>query len=439
MSKQHTYPSEKAIQQLLLEKGQPIIGFKNLEPLLEKMSRAKVVMLGEASHGTHEYYTWRTYLTRKLVTDYGFNFIGVEGDWPDCFEVNQYIKHKDPPGEHAETVLRRFDRWPTWMWANWEITGLTEWLHSYNKDHQGPEQVGFYGLDVYSLWDSLRAVRQYLTQYEPEALQQAEKAFRCFAPYRDDETSYAYAAQAVPGRCQEEVVQLLQNLKRQQGKNAGGAEAHFSAEQNALIAVNAEKYYRTMIGGGAASWNVRDSHMAETLDRLLQLHGPNVKAIVWVHNTHIGDARATSMAGEGMYNIGQLAREQYGRNQVFLLGFGSYRGSVMAASSWGAAHQVMEVPEAREGSWEYHLHAAGGNRLLFSEDMQGTLLAEHQLGHRAIGVVYRPQYERYGNYVASLIPERYDAFIYLDQTRALHPLHGEGPSGKVPDTYPFGV
>lgn len=439
MSKRNTYPFDKEIQQVLLEKGQSIDGFKNLEPLLKQMSQAKVVMLGEASHGTHEFYTWRTYLTKKLVQDYGFNFIGVEGDWPDCFEVNQYIKHKDAAGETAESVLRRFDRWPTWMWANWEITGLTEWLHGYNKDQQWPEQVGFYGLDVYSLWDSLTAVRQYLTQHEPEALKQAEKAFRCFAPYRDDETSYAYAAQAVPGRCQEEVVELLQNLKRQQSKSSDGAEAHFSAEQNALIAVNAEKYYRTMIGGGAASWNIRDSHMAETLDRLLQLHGPHAKAIVWEHNTHIGDARATSMADEGMYNIGQLAREQYGRDQVFLLGFGSYQGSVMAATSWGAARQVMEVPEAREGSWEYHLHAAGGNRLLLSEDLQGTLLSEHPLEHRAIGVVYRPQYERYSNYVASSIPERYDGFIYLDQTKALHPLHGEGRSEKIPDTYPFGV
>ncbi|OLY94850.1 protein-L-isoaspartate O-methyltransferase [Cnuella takakiae] len=421
------------------EKGRVLDGFKNLDPLFDKMSRARVVMLGEASHGTHEYYTWRTYITKKLITDYGFNFIGVEGDWPDCYAVNRYIKHKEGAGSSAEAVLRGYDRWPTWMWANWEITGLTEWLHQYNKGKSWPNQAGFYGLDVYSLWDSLTAVRQYLAANDPEALHQAEKAFRCFAPYKDDETSYAYAAQVVPQRCQQEVVHLLQQFQREKDGRGDDAEERFAAEQNALVTVNAEKYYRTMIGGGAASWNVRDSHMAETLERLMQLHGPDSKAIVWEHNTHIGDARATSMSDEGMYNIGELARKQYGKGDVFLLGFGSYAGSVMAATSWGAPQQVMEVPEARENSWEYHLHAAGGNRLLLSDDLRESVLAEKRLGHRAIGVVYRPQYEKFGNYVATLVPERYDGFIFLDQTKALHPLHGEAHNQKMPETYPFGV
>lgn len=293
-------------------------------------------------------------------------------------------------------------------------------------------------MDVYSLWDSLNEVRNYLKEHEPEALQQAEKAFRCFAPYRDDETSYAYAAQLPPSSCQDAVIRLLQEVRLKVPQYDSDEEV-FSTQQNALIAVNAEKYYRAMMAGGPNSWNVRDSHMAETLDRLLQFHGPETKAIIWEHNTHIGDSRATSMIDEGMYNIGELVRTTYNPEEISLVGFGSYSGTVIAGKSWGAPHQIMEVPEAREGSWEYLLHLAGGNRLLFSEDLEQTPFENQSFGHRAIGVVYRPQYERYGNYVASVIPRRYDAFIYLDHTRALHPLHGESKNKKMPDTYPFGM
>lgn len=430
---------ERSIRETLLEHSHPLSTMKGLDELVAKMAHSKVVMLGEASHGTHEYYTWRTYITKKLIAEHGFSFVGVEGDWPDCFEVNQFVKHRLPEPTTAEAVLRRFDRWPTWMWANWEIVALAQWMYDYNKERTGQQQAGFYGLDVYSLWDSLSAVQQYLREHAPGELAQAEQAFRCFAPYRDDETSYAYAAQAVPNRCADEVTGLLKQLRAQRMLSGSDAEQGFSAEQNALVTVNAETYYRTMINGGAASWNIRDSHMAETLDRLLRFHGPAAKAIVWEHNTHIGDARATTMTDEGMYNIGELARKRYGEEQVYLVGFGSYSGTVLAAKAWGAEQEIMTVPEAGKGSWEYHLHQAGGNRLLYSSQLKGSILDELALGHRAIGVVYRPQYEQYGNYVPSRILHRYDAFLYIERTKALHPLHGEMQTTKVPDTFPFGV
>jgi erythromycin esterase-like protein len=214
----------------------------------------------------------------------------------------------------------------------------------------------------------------------------------------------------------------------------------FSAEQNALIAVNAEKYYRAMIQGGPHSWNVRDRHMADTLDRLLKFHGEQSKAIIWEHNTHIGDARATDMTTEGMFNIGELARLAYPAEDVVLLGFGSYKGTVTAGHAWGAPMQTMIMPEARKNSWEYLLHTAGqNNKLLMMEDFSGDLFMENHLGHRAVGVVYQPQYEQYGNYVPSILPLRYDAFIYIDETTALYPLHIKPDGHQMPETYPFGV
>jgi erythromycin esterase-like protein len=244
----------------------------------------------------------------------------------------------------------------------------------------------------------------------------------------------------VPDLCQDEVISLLQEIQRKLPQYDSDEEMVFSAEQNAIIAVNAEKYYRAMINGGPHSWNVRDSHMEETLERLLHFHGPESKAIVWEHNTHIGDSRATDMTDEGMYNIGELVRTRYPQNEIALIGFGSYEGTVIAGNSWGAPMKVMDLPEARDGSWEYLLHQAGdSNKLLFMADFKDISYFNQRIGHRAVGVVYRPHYESYGNYVPTILPLRYDAFIYIDRTSALHPLHLEPHSFKMPDTYPFGM
>jgi erythromycin esterase-like protein len=431
--------NEKEAAALIAERSVQLNVPEDLDGLMEKIGDARVVMLGEASHGTHDYYTWRSHISKRLITEKHFNFIVVEGDWPDCFRINHYIKGGTREGATAIEVLKKFDRWPTWMWANWEVAALAEWLREHNKTKQGRQRAGFYGLDVYSLWESLHSIMQYLEKVDPAALQKALETFKCFEPYKEDGTSYAYASQVVPRICEDDVVSLLNEIQRKLPQYDSGEETVFSTEQNALIAVNAEKYYRAMVRGDAESWNIRDSHMQETLERLLDFHGPDSKAIVWAHNTHIGDARATDMADDGMFNIGELARKRY-RGDTFLVGFGSYGGTVIAGKSWGAEMQAMMVPDGRKGSFEALLHRVGPqNKLLLMDDFRDTLFDDRHLDHRAIGVVYRPEYERYGNYVPSIIARRYDAFIYLDKTKALHPLHITPRSAEAPVTYPFGL
>ena len=413
----------------------------DLAPLFKRIGDARIVMLGEASHGTNEYYTRRAYITKKLIQEKGFNFIAVEGDWPDCYRLNRYIKNYPSSGGNAYDVLKEFNRWPTWMWANWEIVALAEWLYEFNRNLPANKKAGFYGLDVYSLWESMESIMKYLRKTDPGALKVAEEAYECFEPYRKEEgTSYARASQFVPELCQNEVVHLLKEIQQKLPLYNTDYENVFSAEQNAFVIVNAEKYYRAMIQGGPHSWNVRDRHMADTLERLLNYHGEKSKVIVWEHNTHIGDARATDMQDEGMYNIGELARLHHHEKGVVLVGFGSYEGTVMAGHSWGAEMEYMKMPPARKGSWEYLLREAGAkNKLLMMDDFMKDVFMENHIGHRAIGVVYNPKYEQYGNYVPTILPMRYDAFIYLDETHGLHPLHIKPDGHQVPETYPFGV
>lgn len=409
----------------------------DLDGLFEKIGDARIVMLGEASHGTHEYYTWRSYITKKLIVEKNFSFVAVEGDWPDCYNINKFIKGQCEDGTQIRDVLKDFDRWPTWMWANWEIAALCDWMFLHNKEHQ--QKVGFYGLDVYSLWESLEAIGKYLEMNEPEALKAATETFRCFEPYKGDETSYAYATRIVPELCEDRVLELLQQIQTRLPQYQLKDENVFGTEQNAVIAVNAERYYRAMIRSNSDSWNIRDSHMQQTLERLLEFHGAGSKAVIWAHNSHIGDASATDMADDGMYNIGELARKAF-PGQTFLAGFASYGGSVIAGNSWGATMQPMLVPDGRKGSIEYLLHNIGKtNKLLLMDDVRDSLFNEKYIPHRAIGVVYRPAHEGYGNYVPSILAKRYDALIYLDKTQALHPLHLHPNKMVVPETYPFGL
>ncbi|HJW18482.1 MAG TPA: erythromycin esterase family protein [Flavisolibacter sp.] len=411
---------------------------KDLDALMEDIADADVVMLGEASHGTHEFYTWRTAITKRLIMEKGFNFIGVEGDWPDCYRINRYIKGYQDGGNDIQTILKNFDRWPTWMWANWEIAALAEWLKEYNQSRPINKKIGFYGLDVYSLWDSMKQMLAYLEKEDVQAAAAVKRAIKCFEPYDEDEQLYARYS-LTEHSCRDQVLELLKEVRLRAQFLDGDPEAGFNTEQNALIAVNAEKYYTAMMGFDNESWNVRDRHMMETLDRLRVFHGKMAKAIVWEHNTHIGDARATDMKRGGMVNIGQLAREQYGINEVYLVGFGCYQGSVIAGEAWGALMEEMEVPGAREGSIEYQMHKENprDHYLLFNTaDIQRKY--DTSIRHRAIGVVYNPERERHGNYVPSIMSQRYDAFVFLHTTRALHPLHLKPNDEKMPETYPFG-
>jgi erythromycin esterase-like protein len=423
----------------------PLRSAGDLDPLLQRIGDARYVLLGEASHGTHEYYTWRTEISRRLIEEQGFHFIAVEGDWPDCFRVNCYVQGRPGSGDSALQVLHAFDRWPTWMWANREVAHLAEWLRERNDGLPEERKVGFYGLDVYSLWDSMRSVTEYLDRTDPELARKARWAYGCFDPYTEDVQEYARATRWVPTSCEQEVVNTLVELR---GHAAGlqrldghpAREAYFNAEQNALVAKNAEQYYRTMVRGGPESWNVRDRHMMLTLDRLMEFYGPQAKGIVWEHNTHIGDARATDMARTGMVNLGQLAREQHQAEGVVLVGFGSYRGSVIAGVEWEAPMQRMRVPEARVGSWEELMHRSAGDQLQILTPESLSAAWYEPRGHRAIGVVYQPEYEAFGNYVPTVLPERYDAFLFIDRTHALQPLHLHPQvEHEVPETYPSGV
>lgn len=408
----------------------------DLDPLMERIGDAHCVMLGEASHGTHEYYTWRTAISKRLIEEKGFNFIAVEGDWPDCYRLNRFIKGYADQDKKSHQLLHDFRRWPTWMWANWEVDALLNWLKQHNTGKAANKRVGFYGLDVYSLWESIEALVNYLQANDPKAADLAKQAIRCFEPYGEDGQEYARAQYSLESSCREEVINLLAEIRKKTPFYDHDPEAALNTEQNAHIAVNAEEYYTNMVGFNDNTWNLRDTHMMETLQRLMTFHGPDAKAIVWEHNTHIGDARYTDMQRHGMFNTGQLAREQFGEKDTVLAGFGSYLGTVIAGKQWGAPMEVMPVPAAREGSVEERMHRKfGENRLLIFDGSNDRY--NEVMPHRAIGVVYNPLYEKYGNYVPTILSSRYDVFLYVDQTTALHPLHIKPDGNQVPETYPF--
>jgi erythromycin esterase-like protein len=427
--------------QALAGRGRPLSGPDHLDPLLDAIGDRRYVLLGEATHGTSEFYTWRTAISRRLIEEKGFSFIAVEGDWPDCYQVDRFIKSKIGSEASPESVLHAFARWPTWMWANREVVELVRWMRTHNDLHPA-NRVGFYGLDVYSLWQSMAAVVAFLESADPVAAREARHAYRCFEPYFEDPREYARATALVPASCEDQAVQILRALaRRSEEYGRDDPEAFFVAEQNALVAANAERYYRTMVRGGAQSWNVRDIHMVETLGRLMDFHGPHAKAIVWEHNTHIGDARYTDMAGEGMVNVGQLVREAQGEAAAMLVGFGTGQGTVIASDEWEAPMQIMEMPPARRGSIEDLLHrSGGGDRLLLWDNQELAALLDQPLGHRAVGVVYHPEREQLGNYVPTILPRRYDAFMYLETTHAVDPLPLAIIQATEPaETYPTGL
>ncbi|MFG1925870.1 erythromycin esterase family protein [Cryptosporangium sp. NPDC048952] len=402
----------------------PLRDAHDLDPLLDRVGDARVVMLGEASHGTHDFYCWRADLTRRLIEERGFSFVAVEGDWPDCDRVDRAVRGSASPRE----ALAAFERWPTWMWANEEVSDFVTWLQSANLARSQP--VGFHGLDVYSLWESLDEICTYLREHDPENLPAVLAAVGCLAPYGQNPQQYAWAT-VMGSTCAPPLVELLTTLRYRT--------TDLGILQNAEAAVGAENYYREMVSNGPESWNVRDVHMVNTLDRLLRHYGPESKAVVWAHNTHIGDARATDMADVGMVNLGQLGRERWGSDEVVLVGFGSHRGEVLAGPAWGDPVDVMPVPPARAGSLEAILDASVPEPALFvfpSGDQPRWLT--DTLAHRAIGVVYQPSREAYGNYVPTRLGERYDAFVWLPDTTALAPMHAVAVGGEL-ETYPVGV
>ncbi len=412
----------------------------DLAPLVHRLGSERFVCLGEASHGTHEYYVWRAELSRRLIEEHHFTWIGVEGDWPDCWRIDRWVRGAADQDLDARQLLARFARWPTWMWANTEVAGFLTWLRGWNLSHRPDDRVGFYGLDVYSLWDSLREIVGWLEVHAPDAVGAALQAWHCFVPYGEDPHEYAWSTRLVPETCEPEVVALLAEVRRRAACRPRADDEAFDAWQNAEVAAGAEHYYRTMVRGDRESWNIRDHHMVDTVDRIAGHLGPRSKGLIWEHNTHVGDARATDMARAGMVNVGQLLRERHRADGVALVGAASHRGTVVAGSAWGAPESVVPVPPARAGSHEDLLHRALGAPAVldFRGDRSGPWLGA-RLGHRAIGVVYEADRE-VGNYVPTRMGGRYDALLWFEETRALEPLHHEHrPAEPEYETQPSGL
>lgn len=394
----------------------------DLDTIINSIGDARYVLLGEASHGTSEFYTIRAELSKRLIQEKGFSFIAVEGDWPSCYRVNRYIKsYYAKPPQLEFLLIQSFTRWPSWMWANKEILDFITWLKKHNDEQARQKKVGFYGIDMYSLFESMEEIIRYLEKKDPSRLESAKKAFSCFQPFEKDEQEYAISAGYLSESCEEEVIKLLLDIQSKRESYEDDPEGGLSLELNAQVAAHAEHYYRSMVKGDTETWNIRDRHMTEAVEKLMDFHGPEAKVIIWEHNTHIGDARATDMAEEGMVNVGQLIRESHIPEDVYALGFGTHRGSVIAGDAWGAPYKKISVPPASDDSWEGIFHAAGAHD-------QIMLLKEHHerfqdvKGHRAIGVVYNPRYEHLGNYVPTSLSNRYDAFIFINHSNALHPL-----------------
>lgn len=429
------------LNKLILENSIELNDPDDLDEIIKRIGESRYVLLGEATHGTHQYYTWRTLLSRKLIEQKGFSFIGVEGDWPDCYKLNRYIKNYNGAGTNAFEILDEFRRWPTWMWANWETVAMADRLRKINKSRPANKKVGFYGLDVYSLWESLEMLIKYLHKKDRRTENLAVTVLKCFEPYSNDEgQSYAQSTLSIPTNCEEEVIDLLKEVRKNMFRYNTDPEEVLNAEQNAQLIANAEQYYRAMVRPGPDSWNIRDNQMVDTLNRLMKYYGHDAKAIIWQHNTHIGDARATDMIREGMVNVGQLVNEQHYQEGVYAVGFGSYKGTLIAAREWGDVMRVMNMPPAMPNSWEFLMHQfRTKKRIVFMTDEMRNKIGKKEFPHRAIGVVYKPELENLGNYVPSLMPYRYDAFIYLDKTTALNPLHIKPDGHQTPETFPFGL
>jgi erythromycin esterase-like protein len=441
-----TFDALGAIRDALL----PVSGSEGLDPILETNGDASLVLIGEASHGTHEFYALRARLTQRLIHEMGFCAVAVEADWPDAYRVNRFVRgiSADPD---ARTALEDFKRFPQWMWRNTVVLEFLEWLRRHNETADLP--AGFYGLDLYSLYRSIQAVLKFLDKADPKAAARARFRYGCFEEFRENAQAYGYAAGFdISKSCEDNAVhQMLETRKRAaEFSSRDGALADdeaFFAEESARLVVNAEEYYREMFRGRVSSWNLRDSHMSETLEHLLRHlreRGP-AKIVVWEHNSHLGDARATEMGEQGEFNVGQRVREHHPGDAV-LIGFSTYTGTVTAASSWDGPAERKRVRPALPESYEKLFHQAAAESCpdfvlrLDRNSPAVQALCEPRL-QRAIGVIYRPETERTSHYFRVNLPRQFDVLIHLDQTRALEPLERTPiwDREEAPETYPFGV
>ena len=419
--------------------------------LLELIGDARFVLLGEATHGTHEFYEQRARITQRLISEKGFTAVAVEADWPDAYRVNRYVRAESADRD-AVGALGGFQRFPSWMWRNADVVEFVDWLRAHNDTQPAAARAGFYGLDLYSLFTSMEEVLRYLDKVDPDAADDARRRYACFDHYGDDSQQYAYATGLGNSEsCQRDVIAQLQQMQQRaagymQRDGVAASDAFFYAQQNALLVKNAEEYYRTMFRGRVSSWNLRDRHMSETLDALAvhldETRAKPAKIVVWEHNSHVGDARATEIGRLGEWNVGQLSRQRYG-DAAFLVGFSTYEGWVTAASDWDGPAERKQVRPALPGSYEDVFHQTGlGNFMLplRPDSAAREALLEGRL-ERAIGVLYLPRTERQSHYFSAQLPQQFDAVIHIDITNAVQPLEptSHWDTGEAPETYPIGL
>ncbi len=440
----------RGLPALLADASHPFedVASADLGPVAERLAGAKVVLMGEATHGTSEFYRYRARLTRELVEHHGFNVVAVEADWPDAARVDRHIRQR-PETDGSREDRPVFSRFPRWMWRNREFAELISWLQEHNAGIEDEaRKVSFHGLDLYSLHSSIEEVVRYLEDVDPEAAEVARLRYGCLTPWEQDPALYGRAA--LSGRydsCEDEVVAALMDLLESRLEySAADGERFLDAERNARLVAGAERYYRVMYYGSRESWNLRDRHMFDTLESVLAFRGDDARAVVWAHNSHNGDARATEMGARGETNLGQLSRESFGE-RAFLLGFGTDHGTVAAASNWGAAMEVKDVRPSHEKSYEHLCHRSGspGFFLPLTEPLDPEVpeALEGPRLERAIGVIYRPETELASHYFQASLPRQFDAWVWIDETRAVEPLPGAelggDGGGGLPDTFPFGV
>lgn len=419
------FVSLNVFSQNFQEKAIPIDSDVSIEPLITAAGDKKLVLLGESTHGTYEFYYWRDKISRELITKHGFNFIVVEGDFASLYELNRYVKNREGAASSAREVLSKLIRWPTWMWANEEVVALAEWLRTYNDNLPDAEKVGFYGMDVYDEWYSKSVVLDLVREVDLTVYQYIQTQYDCFHPFKGDSWEYARAVKQGRPDCSESTERVVDFIRsnRDTFKELSD-DAYFYLLQNAIVVHNAEEFYReSIISPDEVSWNSRVRHMHGLVNDLLDLYGANSKGIVWAHNSHIGDASYTNMRNVKGINIGQLSRETLGMENVFLIGFTTYEGTVMAGESWGAPMRLMTIPPAVKGSLESLLKKTKipAFYLLFdNEDRQEANLKV--IGHRAVGVVYNPKMDKH-QFVPTIVPLRYDALLFFDRTRALQVLN----------------
>ncbi|MGE0354132.1 MAG: erythromycin esterase family protein [Gemmatimonadales bacterium] len=438
----HSAAADRALSHLIGECCTPFgdIPGADLAPLLDRIGESRVVLIGEASHGTSEFYRMRARITRELITRAGFGIVAAEADWPDAARLDRYARYR-APGPRDEAPA--FTRFPTWMWRNEETATFIEWLRARNAGLAPGERTGFYGLDLYSMFTSIAAVLRYLDGTDPEAARIARARYGCLMAWEPDAALYGRAA--VSGRfhtCEEPALAMLQDLLRRRLEDAArDGDLLFDAVQNARVVADAESYYRAMYYGSVQSWNLRDSHMFETLEQILAHRGPEARAVVWAHNSHVGDAAATQMGAQGEYNIGQLCRDAFG-DAVFIIGFGTDHGTVAAASEWNGRMERMAVRPALPESYEALCHASGIRAFQLPlrhahRDVLPQELADPRL-ERAIGVIYRPDTERQSHYFEAVLPGQFDEYVWFDETAAVEPLVTSVTAG-MPETWPYGL